>query len=142
MRKASRQIIFINTSPPGERVELLKPMNDIKDMDDDCEENYTSGLIKRYCKRPAKLENLTLADWAAWYDCSGKPFAKTSDEVDVDDLPMCVSRKYPDPHHGGNRKFRRGRGLIGLGNSCRVVCLKTKIHFQGARTTIVSHQLL
>ena len=87
MRKASRQIIFINASPPGERVELLKPMNDIKDMDDDCEENYTSGLIKRYCKRPAKLENLTLADWAAWYDCSGKPFAKTSDEVDVDDLP-------------------------------------------------------
>lgn len=30
---------------------------------------------------------MTLADWAAWYDCSGKPFAKPSDEVDVDDLP-------------------------------------------------------
>lgn len=63
-------------------------MNDIKDMDDDCEEIYTSGLIKRYCKHPAKLENLTLADWAAWYDCSGKPYANPSDEVDVDDLLM------------------------------------------------------
>ena len=32
MRKASRQVIFINTSPPEERVELLKPINDITDM--------------------------------------------------------------------------------------------------------------
>lgn len=60
MTKASRQIVFINTSPPDERVELLKPMNEIEDMDDECEEIYTSGLLKRYCKRPAKLENLTL----------------------------------------------------------------------------------
>lgn len=55
MRKASRQIIFINTSPPGERVELSKPMNDIKDMDDGCEEIYTSGLIKRYCQASSKI---------------------------------------------------------------------------------------
>ena len=45
-------------------------------MDDDCKEIYTGDLLNRYCKRPAKLENLTLADWAAWYDCSGKPYAK------------------------------------------------------------------
>jgi len=38
MRKASRQIIFINTSPPDERVELLKPMDDIKNMKDESEE--------------------------------------------------------------------------------------------------------
>ena len=76
MRKASRQIIFINTSPPDERVELLKPIDDIENMDDDCEEIYTSGLLKRYCKRPQKLENLTLADWAAWYDYCGKPYIK------------------------------------------------------------------
>ena len=46
MRKASRQIIFINTSPPEERVELLKPFDDIKEMDDDCEEIYAGGLLK------------------------------------------------------------------------------------------------
>ena len=38
MRKASRQIVFINTSPPEERVELLKPFDDIKELDDDCED--------------------------------------------------------------------------------------------------------
>ena len=88
MRKVSRQIIFINTSPPEERVELLKPLSDIKEMDDDCEEIYTSGLVKRYCKRPAKLEQITLADWAAWYDCSGKPYVKLSDEVDTDGFQL------------------------------------------------------
>ena len=88
MRKSSRQIIFINTSPPNERVELLKPMDDIKNMEDDSNEIYTSGLLNRYCKRPQKLENLTLADWAAWYDCAGKPYINQTDELDIDGLPL------------------------------------------------------
>ena len=49
MRKASRQILIINTSPPEERVELLKPFDDIKVMDDDGEEIYAGGLLKKYC---------------------------------------------------------------------------------------------
>ena len=46
MKKASRQVISINTSPLEERVELVKPINDIREMDDDCEEVYTSGLLQ------------------------------------------------------------------------------------------------
>ena len=85
MRKASRQIIFINTSSPKERVELLKPLNDIKEMDDS-DDIYTSGLLKRYFKRPVQLEHLTLADWAAWYDNSGKPYVKQFNDLDADGL--------------------------------------------------------
>ena len=33
MRKSSRGVIFINTTPPEERVQLLKPMNEIEEMD-------------------------------------------------------------------------------------------------------------
>ena len=55
MRKASRQVIFINTSPSKERVELLKPLDDIKNMEDDCEDFYTNGLIKRYTMRTSSL---------------------------------------------------------------------------------------
>ena len=88
MRKASREVIFINTSPPEDRVELLKPLNDIKDMEDDCEEIYTGGLLKRYSKRPLRFEHVTLADWAAWYDSCGKPYAKQSNELDTDNLPV------------------------------------------------------
>ena len=86
MRKSSRQVIIINTSPPEDRVPLLKPLNDIREMDDDCEEIYTSGLVKRYSKRPASLEQVTLADWAAWYDSCGKPYVKETSAVDNDNL--------------------------------------------------------
>ena len=53
MRKASRQIVFINTSPKDERVEILKPVSYINKLDDDSEDIFASGLIKRYAKRPA-----------------------------------------------------------------------------------------
>lgn len=33
MKKSSRQVVFINTAPPDERVQLLKPVNDIKEME-------------------------------------------------------------------------------------------------------------
>ena len=103
MRKASRQVIFINTSPPKERVELLKPIDYIKDMEDDCEDIYTSGLLKRYCKRPTELENLTLADWAAWYDSSGKPYIKKSNRLDTDNLLLetCID----DDHNKDDAKL-------------------------------------
>ena len=31
--------------------------------------------------------------------------------------PLCGSRKYPYPHHGGNWKYRRGGGVKDPGNS-------------------------
>ena len=65
LTKPSRQIVFINTSPPDERVELLKPMNEIENLDDDCKKIYTRGLLKRYCKCPSKLENLPLGGTGA-----------------------------------------------------------------------------
>lgn len=34
------------------------------------------------------MENLTLADWATQYDCSGKTSTKQTNEVDVNGLPM------------------------------------------------------
>ena len=49
-------------------------------------ENLSMYKIKRYIKRPASLEHLTLADWAAWYDNTGKPYVKQSYELDNDNL--------------------------------------------------------
>ena len=86
MRKASRKVVFIHTAPPNERAELLKPLEEIKNMEDDCEEIYTGGLIKRYTKRSHKLEHLTLADWAAWCDLGDSAFIKQANTLDTDDL--------------------------------------------------------
>ena len=88
MRKSSRQVIFINTAPPEERVKLLKPMKEIEKMDDESEEVHSSGLLNRYVKRPNSLENITLADWAALYDSPKKPFVKKSKDIDTDNLPL------------------------------------------------------
>ena len=63
-------------------------MDDVKNTEDDSEEIYNCGLLNRYCKRRQKWENLTLADWAAWYDCPGKPYIKQTDELDIDALPL------------------------------------------------------
>ena len=88
MKKSSREVLFINTAPPNERVQLLKPINDIKEMEDDCQDVYTTGLLQRYAKRTASLEHLTLADWAAWYDLRGKPYVEKSFLNDSDNLPL------------------------------------------------------
>ena len=87
MKKSSRQVVFINTMPPDERVQLLKPIEEIKEMEDQCEDIYTGGLLQRYGNHPNSLEHLTLADWAAWYDSSVQQYVKTSFENDTDSLP-------------------------------------------------------
>ena len=48
MRRSSREVIFIPSSPPNERIQLLKSMDEIKELEDDCEEIETGSLIKRY----------------------------------------------------------------------------------------------
>ena len=82
MRKASRSVVFINTSSPAERVELLKPLSEIENLSDDCEEIQSGGLLKRYIERPECMQNITLADWAAWYDsCDKKVTEKQTKSV-------------------------------------------------------------
>ena len=67
MRKSSRQVIFVNTNLPEERVFLLKPQSVIENMDDDDENIEARGLITRYEERPHSLQNICLADFACWY---------------------------------------------------------------------------
>ena len=88
MKKSSRQVVFINTAPPDDIVQLLKPVNAIKEMEDNCEDVYTTGLLQRYAKHPFTLEHLTLADWTAWYDSCGKPCVKKSIQKDTDNFPL------------------------------------------------------
>ena len=74
-------------------------------MEDDCEEIYTGGLLKRYSKRPLRFEHVTLADWAAWYDSCGKPYAKQSNELDTDNLPVKTSLTNNDDDNESTNKL-------------------------------------
>ena len=112
MKKSSRQVIFINTAPPKERLQLLKPINDIKEREDDSEDIYTGGLLQRYTKRPASLEQLTSADWAAWYDSCGKPYEKKSFQKDTDNLLLETANDENDDElcNEDSRKKKKNKG--------------------------------
>ncbi|KAL9957973.1 hypothetical protein ACROYT_G034933 [Oculina patagonica] len=90
MRRSSREVVFVNTSLPDQRVCLLKSIDDIQQLEDESEDIESGGLIKRYTKRPSCLENVTLADWAAWYDNrqSSIKNSQKSNNTDVDGLPL------------------------------------------------------
>ncbi|KAJ8018963.1 hypothetical protein HOLleu_42737 [Holothuria leucospilota] len=70
LRKATRQLVFINTSPPEDRTVLLKPLKVIQELPDDSTDVECMGLIKKYSARPKVLKNYCLADFAAWIDVS------------------------------------------------------------------------
>ena len=89
MRRSSREVIFVNTSPASERLHLLKSMEEINKMSDDCEDVNCSSLITKYSQRPLSLENVTLADFAALY-YNTNSFSKNSfsELVDSDGFPL------------------------------------------------------
>ena len=62
-------------------------MCEIENLSDDCDETQSGGLLKRYIERPERMQNITLADWAAWHDsCGKKSYRKTNKRCDVDNL--------------------------------------------------------
>ena len=69
LRRSSREFQFINTSDPHERTFLLKSMDKIKELPDHSVDTESDNIIKRYQRRPKKLENLCLADFVAWFNC-------------------------------------------------------------------------
>ena len=65
----NEQIQFVNTSDPAERTFLLKTMDRIKELPENSIDIESVNVIKRYMRRPKKLENVWLADFGAWYNC-------------------------------------------------------------------------
>lgn len=63
-------------------------MSEIEQLEDYSDDIHSGSLLKRYIQCPCSLENVTLADWAAWYDSYQKPYWKKSSQVDTDNLPV------------------------------------------------------
>ena len=57
-------------------------------------------------------------------------------------MTLCGSRKYPDPHHGGNWKFQGGGGVRGPGNSKREGGWTIKSLSRGAISVSYTHLTL
>jgi exonuclease III len=104
LTQSSRQVHFVNTSPPDQRIHILKPLDILNTLPDDSTEVTCTGLIERYANRPEILKKITLAEFAAWFDKSykKKPSTKeqdlTIDTIDsiMDDIPSGYEIQLPD----------------------------------------------
>ena len=61
----SRECIFIPTSPPEERIFLLKSKKDLSELPEDSTDIEASNLVEKYKARPHVLEPYCLADFVA-----------------------------------------------------------------------------
>ena len=65
LHKASRDTIFINTSPPSERTVMMKNFTVLQTLPDDSTDITALGLLDHYSMRPTELENISLADYVS-----------------------------------------------------------------------------
>ena len=68
LTKATRQVVFINTSPSDQRSFLLKETSTLQKMSPDSTDIEAENNIKRYSNRPRALENWCLADYVSQLD--------------------------------------------------------------------------
>ena len=68
LTKYTRDIVFINTSTPEERIFLLKPKSVLDDLPAESTDIESDNIIQRYSKRPKKLQNFCLADYVSKVD--------------------------------------------------------------------------
>ncbi|XP_060603693.1 uncharacterized protein LOC132756597 [Ruditapes philippinarum] len=65
LTRSTRDVVFINTSLPNQRVQLLKPKSDLDELPADSTDVMSDNVIKRYSKRPKALDNYCLADYVS-----------------------------------------------------------------------------
>ena len=67
LQKCSRSTVFLNTDHKDARDSLLLPFTQLQKLDDADQNIYCKNIIDRYAARPHKLENMSLAQFAANY---------------------------------------------------------------------------
>jgi len=92
MSKCSVAEVFIDTSVPENRVQMMKSKVELEALhafNPDSEEIFATNPITRYAERPKILENVCLADFAAMYNFSKRKTAK-SKKVQTLNLTPCI----------------------------------------------------
>lgn len=78
LRQARRNVIFINTNCPSERVSILLPQSKLAEKEDEDDDIYASNVITRYSCRPHSLEQICLAEFVANYRTTSNPSSNDS----------------------------------------------------------------
>ena len=100
---ATRQVVFINTSPPEERVFLLKSKEALESLPANSTDIECNSVISWYSKRPRSLEHWCLADYVSKLivhfpdEKPVDPFADNldDDEVDANEIDVDIENNHP-----------------------------------------------
>ncbi|KAG5675496.1 hypothetical protein PVAND_005392 [Polypedilum vanderplanki] len=109
---------FINTNVPEKRISMRKSSKDIASMEDDDEDICKIDLIEKYANRPSDMENLTLADFVAWWAPNTKKVKdkserdQSSDDEDSsnsDNEEKKESKMHIIPQYNQSGKYKKRR---------------------------------
>ena len=98
LRKTFPCIVFVNTGLPEERCRVAKSQEEIEALDDESTDIFMSNIIERYSDRPNIVEQLCLAEFAAYYY---KDYKKDPDEFN-DVQPNVLSDDLVESNHVSN----------------------------------------
>ncbi len=108
----SRQCVFVSAEPRESRVRLLKPKEELENMDDDDENIFHGSIHDKYAARPDELESECLASFAANYSYSSKVLDE--EETDNPDVlpPQESEASKPGPKRAPRMKLKDKMGTI------------------------------
>ncbi|XP_062614811.1 uncharacterized protein LOC134276593 [Saccostrea cucullata] len=134
MTKASRDVVFINTSPSDDRVILIKTDAELEKLTPNSTDVECSNVIKRYAKRPKQLENWCLADYVSQLDVvfpkdNEKEF--TENEVNDDDQD-----NQSDDEDNSDDDFSESDTLLTLRNGMKIK--RRKVPRRNESTDLIS----
>ena len=100
LTKCTRDIVFVNTSVPEERIFLLKPKAALDELPAESTDVESDNVIQRYSKRPKQLSKFCLADYVSKVDIiypkGNKVPEKVNDKNDDDQGDSSSSNENED----------------------------------------------
>ena len=70
LRKASRDVVFIDTHRSEMRTVLLKSFNSLKELPENSTNVESDNVMKRYKRRPKEMNKYCYADFVSWFETS------------------------------------------------------------------------
>ena len=106
LTKCTRDIVFVNTSVPEERIFLLKPKAALDELPAESTDVESDNVIQRYSKRPKQLSKYCLADYVSKVDIiypkGNKVPEKVNDKNDDDQGDSSSSNESEDSLNDDN----------------------------------------
>nr|XP_022311170.1 splicing regulatory glutamine/lysine-rich protein 1-like [Crassostrea virginica] len=125
---ASREVVFINTSPPEERIFLLKCQDDLNKLPKTSTNIRADSLIQRYERRPKQLEHWCLADFVSELEVTfPKEMQREFYEEENDDNPqVLVDNLLSDCDNSDQDTFSDNDTVVHLKNGIKIRRRKNK----------------